>query len=71
MSDAAWERLTDVIWLNKPRHNELQKAYLAYGNEPSLGLSYTYAAIFVRIPDHDHRPDSSRSATVKQSKERE
>ncbi|KAJ9607941.1 hypothetical protein H2200_008020 [Cladophialophora chaetospira] len=50
-----WERVTNVVWLNKPSHRELQRAYLAYGNEPGLGLSYTYAAILVRIPSYEKR----------------
>ena len=62
---SSWDRISDVIWLNKPRHDDLQKAYLTYGNEPGLGLSYTYAAIVVEVPEwmaKRGKKDSSNAA---------
>lgn len=40
----------DVVWLSRMRHRELAIAYIAYGNDASMGTSYSGAALIIEIP---------------------
>lgn len=44
------ESLPGLIWLGDPKNEEADFAFMAYGNESSIGVFYSFAAIIVDIP---------------------
>ncbi|KAJ5483787.1 hypothetical protein N7530_003033 [Penicillium desertorum] len=40
----------EITWIGSPTHEEMALGYIAYGNEPSLGAVYSYAALIADIP---------------------
>lgn len=44
------ESLPGLIWLGEPKNQEEDLAFVAYGNESSIGMVYSFAVIIVDIP---------------------
>lgn len=49
------EPIEDIHWLTSAKHYDTALTYTAYGNEPSVGYKYSYAAILVTIPAWEKR----------------
>ena len=49
------EPIEDIHWLTSAKHYDTALTYTAYGNEPSVGYKYSYAAILVKIPPWEKR----------------
>lgn len=59
-----WDHEYGVVWLNQPKHKEPHRTYLSYAsNEPNVDCEYSYAAIFVDIPEWTKRGKSNSGAT--------
>lgn len=50
-----------ITWLTTPKHAELAFARATYGNAPSIGLTYSAAAILAVIPPWEKRKEKSGS----------
>ncbi|KAJ5344800.1 hypothetical protein N7452_002804 [Penicillium brevicompactum] len=50
MSGHSWDTLRGVTWMGHPGNQEEEFTYLAYGNEASVGIIYSCAAIIAHIP---------------------
>ncbi|CAG7952459.1 unnamed protein product [Penicillium salamii] len=48
-----------VIWIGLPGHEEKDFLYIAYGNESSIGVYYSHAALIVDIPPFHVRQELS------------
>ncbi|KAK6440867.1 hypothetical protein LTR95_002909 [Oleoguttula sp. CCFEE 5521] len=44
-----------LVWLNEPGHGEVSAAFIVYGNEASLGLQYSHAALVIQVPSAEDR----------------
>lgn len=44
------ESLHGLIWLGDPKNKEQDFVFIAYGNESSIGMFYSFAAIIIDIP---------------------
>ncbi|KAJ5248401.1 hypothetical protein N7524_012361 [Penicillium chrysogenum] len=40
----------EITWIGSPTHSQEAVSYIAYGNQPSLGAVYSYAALVANIP---------------------
>ncbi|CAG8039190.1 unnamed protein product [Penicillium salamii] len=53
------ESLPGIIWMGKPGNEEKDFFYMAYGNEGSVGVYYSHAALIVDIPPFHVRQELS------------
>ncbi|OQO02511.1 hypothetical protein B0A48_12038 [Cryoendolithus antarcticus] len=44
-----------LVWLNEPGHGEVSAAFIVYGNEASLGVQYSHAALIIQVPSAEER----------------
>lgn len=53
----------EIVWIGSPTQRKRAITHVSYGNEPSLGTVYSYAAIIAEIPPFMERQSFVEAST--------